>query len=68
MNENENYGVTTVVLDPEANAIVHIYGPYTKTEALRMVSQFKSNGTIHAFARKLQKKNEVTAKPKTPKG
>lgn len=66
--DNENYTVITVTLNPEAEAIVHSYGPYTQVEAYRMRNHFKSSGVIHCFARKLQKKNEVTARPKTPKG
>ena len=64
--ELKDYCVVTMVF-LEFEYYIHTYGPYTAKEAHRMARQLETPAT-RAFCRKLQDKNEVTAKPRTPKG
>lgn len=64
--EVKDYVVVTLVF-LESEYYIHTYGPYTAKEAYRMARQMESPAT-RTFPRKLQDKNEVTAKPRTPRG
>lgn len=68
MADNENFAVTTISINTDGLPVVHVYGPYNQSEAQRMARQLKIRGVEHSFARKMQLKNEVNAKPKSPKG
>lgn len=51
----------------EWDSYTHVYGPYEKKEALRMAKQLKNAHTF-TTARKILDRNEVTARPHTPRG
>lgn len=63
----KDYCVVTINLVTGDDWHVHSYGPYTQKEAARMKGRLGRGSTV-AFMRKLLDRNEVTAKPATPKG